>query len=210
MQANLHNSVGLPQEVLEEIRTELNDALGVINSDAILKDIFERIVYTEPTVMSEVAACAIPILDFSSINDLRLDKDEVVTNYSYGLKDLVTAEPTNPEQGGGWLLTPLEQIINPSPTLEQTTTIRDTEEFRSIRGPIVANKFSKNSSRKTKPHVNHQNVLTKDKPDIVTDPHAGRSIYSIGHSNHDIKDFVDLLKNTASIHWLTSVVVHPA
>ena len=37
MLVKLHNSVGLPQEVLEEIRSELNDVLGIIDDDAFTK-----------------------------------------------------------------------------------------------------------------------------------------------------------------------------
>ena len=66
---NLHNSVGLPRKVLEGIKNELNDVLCIINSDALRKDVFERIIYTESTAIHEVTACAIPKLDLSSINE---------------------------------------------------------------------------------------------------------------------------------------------
>lgn len=76
MLAGLHNCVGLPQAVLEDIWSELNEVLNVVNDEAIRKDIVDRIVYEDPVEITDIAACAIPILDFSLLDDGRPENDE--------------------------------------------------------------------------------------------------------------------------------------
>ena len=81
--------------------------------------------YDETTAIREVAACAIPRLDFSSINDLQAKQDEKAVDYTYALTGLLEEQPRSTEKGGGWLLTPLDQMINATSEVGATTMIRD-------------------------------------------------------------------------------------
>ena len=67
MLAGLHNCVGLPSEVLEEIRYELNQVLAVVNDETISKGTFERLLSDDLPRVTDTVVPAVPLLYISSL-----------------------------------------------------------------------------------------------------------------------------------------------
>lgn len=100
-------------------------------------------------------------------------------------------------------------VVNAIRTDDRSANYLGANTYRTGHGKRIEIRANNNQqvhetqlSRKPKSPVSQSNVSVKEKFGVTADPHANKRIYSVGHSNHDINDFLGLLK----LHGVNTLV----